>query len=59
MSRFAMSLIAYAVLGGLTWWTITDSRMRAGTLLILGLFALKTVLRRGDTMHSDKDAGSD
>ena len=59
MSRMAKALVAYAVLGGLAWWTITDPRLRAGTLVILGLFALKTVLRRTDTLHPNKDGSSD
>ena len=53
MNRLAGSLIAYAVLGILTWATITDPKLRAGTLLILGLFAVKSLLRRRDVMHPD------
>ncbi|HUO26277.1 MAG TPA: hypothetical protein VMU61_11465 [Candidatus Aquilonibacter sp.] len=53
MNRLAGALIAYAVLGILTLLTITDSRVRSVTLLILGLFAVKSVLRRKDVMHPD------
>jgi hypothetical protein len=46
-------MIAYAVLGVLAWTTITDTKLRAGTLVILGLFAFKSWVRRKDVMHPD------
>jgi hypothetical protein len=57
MSRLAMALIAYLVLGGLALGTLSDPRIRAVTLLILGLFAFKTWMRRKDVLHPD--AGRD
>ena len=54
MNRLAAALIAYAVLGVLSWVTISDTRVRAVPLGILLLFAVKSVLRRNETMHSDK-----
>ena len=54
VSRLAVALIAYVVLGVLTWTTISDTRIRAGTLVILGLFAFKSWVRRSDVMHPDK-----
>ncbi|HXJ85751.1 MAG TPA: hypothetical protein VMS18_02965 [Candidatus Binatia bacterium] len=54
MNRLAAALIAYAVLGVLAWLTISDPRIRAVPLGILVLFAVKSVLRRNETMHSDK-----
>ena len=53
MNRLAVTMIAYAVLGVLTWTTITDAKLRAGTLVILGLFAFKSWVRRKDVMHPD------
>ena len=53
MNRLAVALIAYVVLAVLTWLTITDTRIRAITLVVLALFALKSVLRRHDVMHPD------
>jgi hypothetical protein len=53
MNRLAVALIAYAVLGVLAWLTISDVRMRAVPLGILLLFAVKSVLRRNEGMHSD------
>ena len=51
-----MAMVAYVVLGGLTWTTIADEKIRYGTLAILALFAVKTWLRRNDTMPaSDSD----
>ena len=55
MSRLTIALICYVVLGALTWGTITDPRLRAGTLVILALFAVKSVLRRRDVLHVDED----
>ena len=54
MNRLVGSLIAYVVLGVLTWTTITDSRIRNGTLVILAMFAVKSWIRRKDVMHPDK-----
>jgi hypothetical protein len=54
MNRLAAALIAYAVLGVLAWLTISDPRIRAVPLGILVLFAVKSVLRRNETMHSEK-----
>ncbi|MGA9568068.1 MAG: hypothetical protein WBS19_21265 [Candidatus Korobacteraceae bacterium] len=53
MNRLAVSMIAYVVLGVLTWTTITDPKLRAGTLVVLGLFAFKSWVRRNDVMHPD------
>jgi hypothetical protein len=49
-------LIAYAVLGILSWVTISDTRVRAVPLGILALFAVKSVLRRNEVMHPDEPA---
>ncbi len=56
MNRLSIALVCYVVLGVLTWVTITDPKIRAGTLVILALFAVKSVLRRNDVLHADKDA---
>jgi hypothetical protein len=51
--KFALALLAYAVLGVLAWTTLSDEpirifnaniRLRTGTLLILGLFAFRAAL---------------
>ena len=55
MSRLAMALIAYAVLGALALVTLSDFRIRTVTLLILGLFAFKSWVRRKDVLHPDGD----
>jgi hypothetical protein len=54
MNRLAAALIAYAVLGVLSWVTISDARIRAVPLGILALFAVKSVLRRHEVMHPDE-----
>ena len=59
MSRLSIALICYVVLGALAWTTLTDPRLRAGTLVILALFAVKSVLRRRDVLHVDEDKVSE
>ena len=59
MNRLTIALIAYAAIAVLAWFTISDPRIRAIPLGILALFALKSVLRRKDVMHSDGAKGID
>jgi len=54
-----MALIAYAVLGALALATLSDFRIRTLTLLILGLFAFKSWVRRKDVLHPDGDGESE
>ena len=54
-----MALIAYLVLGGLAYATLSDPRIRLLTLLILGLFAFKSWVRRKDVLHPDGDRESE
>ena len=56
MNRLSIALVCYGVLGALAWTTLTDPKFRAGTLVILALLAVKSVLRRNDVLHADKDA---
>jgi hypothetical protein len=56
MNRLAAALIAYVVLGVLSWTTISDSRIRVVPIAILALFAVKSVLRRKDVLHPDAEA---
>ena len=56
MKRLSIALVCYAVLGALTWATITDPKFRAGTLVVLAFFAVKSVLHRNDVLHADEDA---
>jgi len=58
MNRLAMALVAYVALGVLSWTTISDTRIRLMTLAILGLFAVKTWVRRKDVMHPDGESDS-
>ena len=51
LNRLAMAMVAFAVLGALTWTTIDDEKIRYGATAILALFAMKTWLRRNDAMH--------
>jgi hypothetical protein len=59
VNRFVLAMAAYVVLGILAWSTLTYEKLRLTTLLVLGLFAVKTVLRRRDVMHQNGcDSGS-
>ena len=55
MSRLAKAMIAYAALAALAFTTLSDKRLRAGTLLILGLFAVKSWMLRNEVLHPDGD----
>ncbi len=59
MSRLAMALIAYVALGILALATLDDFRIRTLTLLILGLFAFKSWVRRKDVLHPDSSGESE
>jgi hypothetical protein len=59
MGRLAMALISYLVLGVLAFATLSDMRIRAVTLLILALFAVKSWVRRKDVLHPDGENDSD
>ena len=56
MSRLAMALVAYLVLGVLAFFTLSDPRIRLLTLLILAMFAFKSWVRRKDVMHPDGES---
>jgi hypothetical protein len=59
VNRLSIALVCYVVLGALAWTTLTDPKLRAGTLVILALFAVKSVLRRNDVLHADKEGDAD
>ena len=51
MNRLAIALSVYFILGVLAWSTLSDGKIRMVTFVILGLFAVKTLLHRKDVMH--------
>jgi len=59
VNRLSIALLCYLVLGVLTWITITDAKFRAGTLVVLALFAVKSVMRRKDVLHADGKSDSE
>jgi hypothetical protein len=59
VSRLSIALVCYAVLAILVWSTITDPKLRAGTLAILALFAVKSILRRNDVLHPDEPSDAE
>ena len=54
MNRLFLAFAAFAVLGILAYVTLPDPRIRMMTFAILGLFAVRTWLRRGELLHRDK-----
>jgi len=54
-----MALIAYLVLGVLSFATLSDPRIKWLTLLILAMFAFKSWVRRKDVMHPDGESDPD
>jgi hypothetical protein len=59
MNRLAVALIAYLVLGALAFATLSDFRIRALTLLILGMFAFKSWMRRKEVLHPDGEGDAE
>jgi len=59
VNRLSIALVCYLVLGALAWTTIADPKFRAGTLAILALLAVKSVLRRKDVLHADEGSDAD
>jgi len=55
ISRFTTAMVAYVAIAVLAWNTLTDEKLRLATLAVLALFAVKTVVRRKDVMHSGGD----
>jgi hypothetical protein len=59
VKRLVIALIAYVALAVLTCATIEDERIRAITVALLAMFALKSWLRRKDVMHPDGESGAE
>ncbi len=55
MKRLVIALAIYAVLGALAWSTLPDQKIRLVTFAILALFAVKSIVRRNDVMHTRDD----
>ncbi|MBZ5572150.1 MAG: hypothetical protein LAO09_09765 [Acidobacteriia bacterium] len=59
MNRLIVGLVAYVVLGILSWTTISDQRIRLVTLAILAMFAIKTWVHRKQFLHPDNSGDKD
>ncbi len=59
MNRLLVACVAFVVLAGLAWTTLSDERIRLVTLAILGLFAVKTWLHRKDCRGARDDSDSE
>ena len=42
MIRFSTAMVLFGAMALLAWTTLTDERIRGATLLVLGMFALRT-----------------
>jgi hypothetical protein len=51
-----MAMTAYGVLGALAFATLSDFRIRTLTLLIVGMFAFKSWIRRKEVLHPDGES---
>ena len=51
LNRLSIAFAVYVLLGVLAWSTLSDAKIRLATLVILGLFAVKTLLHRNDTVR--------
>jgi apolipoprotein N-acyltransferase len=54
--RLILALTAYVALAALAFATLPDPKIRAATLVILAMFAVKTWIRRGDVLHPDGES---
>jgi hypothetical protein len=54
VKRLVVAMAAFVGLGVLSWTTISDQRIRLGTLAVLAMFALKTWVRRKDVLHPEE-----
>jgi hypothetical protein len=57
--RLLLAFVAYAAIAVLAFKTLDDPRVRAVTLAVLAMFAVKTWVRRKDIMHPGGESGSD
>ena len=57
-NRWVLAFVAYAALGVLAWSTLEAPKLRLATLAVLGLFALKTLVRRKDVLHTGENEQS-
>jgi len=58
VNRLVVGLVAFAVLAGLAWSTLSDERIRLVTLAILGLFAVKTWFHRKAYLRAKDESDS-
>jgi hypothetical protein len=56
VSRLYVAMGAFVVLGSAAWVTLTDGRLRLMTLAILAMFAVKTWVRRRETVRADRQS---
>jgi len=54
--RLVLALAAYVGLAALAFSTLRDPKVRAATLAILAMFAVKTWIRRNEVLHPDGES---
>jgi hypothetical protein len=55
LNRFSIALALFGLLGLLAWFTLPDNKVRAVTLALLAMFAVKTWLQHRQ-QQIDRDA---
>jgi len=55
--KLGLALLAYAVLAILAWQTLTEGKLRAFVWLVMGLFAVKSLLYWYSRRHSSIISG--
>jgi|SwirhisoilCB1_FD_contig_101_465324_length_708_multi_3_in_0_out_0_1 hypothetical protein len=58
MIRFSTAMVLFGVVGLLAWTTLTNDRVRGVTLLVLGLFAVRTWVHRRRQMRQQQEANA-
>jgi len=58
LSRFSIALALYGLLGVLAWLTLPDPKIRALTLVLLGMFALRSWVHHRREALEKRDGSS-
>ena len=53
--KFAVAMTLFALLAALSWWALSDPKLRLVTLALLVLFAFKTWLHHRKSLLDERD----
>jgi len=54
-NKFAVAMTLFALLAALSWWALSDPKLRLVTLVLLALFAFKTWLHHRKALQDERD----